>query len=184
MFQRLLFFTLAFLALIETTWGQDPYLKAKSTAAPDGPTILELAQMIADETSGLTVVTNSVSTTINATGSPPSDARALGKFWDGTVAPGTLLPTNQPDPQNPSATYAGGIGIESGVSLCTSVTSDTDGSPSSERGLGVEGPNNGEPEVNPGEITTRLFTPIDEDFVDFVFDGNDPGGGDVVYQPK
>lgn len=87
---------------------------------------------------------------------------------------------NQIDPQNPVATYTGGIGIDEGVALCTGLMSDDDGTPSAQRGLGVEGPNNGEPQVNAGEITTELIKPIDQDFDDFAFPTSSSDGGDAT----
>lgn len=80
----------------------------------------------------------------------------MGSFRKGITAPGTPLPDiNQPNPNNPTAFYAGGIGIEQGVCLCTGIITDNDdqeGRAAPGMGVGVEGPNNGHLN-HPGEIS-------------------------------
>ena len=110
---------------------------------------------------------------------PNSDSRAYGKFINGITSSGTLLPNDNQN-ANHDAAYSGGIGIESGVCLCTGLISDSDASHGVGRGIGVEGPNNGEPVVNAGEISTELSTPIDQDFDDFVFPNDPSDGGDAT----
>src|SRR3972149_5524861 len=148
--------------------------------ADGGPTPQAMAAIIVDEASGVAVVASSANTTINASGSPSSDPNAFGSFSSGTTAPGTLLPASN---QNISgnAAYAGGLPINTGVCLCTGVMEDEPSTPTTGRGIGVLGPNNGiEAGTNPGEITTDLGTPIDQDFENFVFPDSNPGGGDAT----
>ena len=77
-----------------------------------GPTPQQLADSIADQANGVTVVAGSATTTINASGNPVSDARAFGSFVNGNTPAGTPLPNEN---GGPAATYAGGIDIDSGV---------------------------------------------------------------------
>jgi hypothetical protein len=150
--------------------------------ADGGPTPQELAAIIVDEASGVTVVASSANTTINASGFPSSDPNAFGSFTNGITAAGTLLPAAN---QNASgtATYTGGIGINSGVCLCTGALQDEPDTPTTGRGSGVLGPNNGKDNfggLNQGEIVTVLDTPVDQDFEDLVFPISNPGGGDAT----
>lgn len=156
-----------------------------------GPSPLQLAQSLVDSASGITLVANSVNTTINnpGQGNPASDPRAYGSFTNGVTANGTSLPAGN---GGPAETYVGGIQIDAGICLCTGVASDSVESAAPNLGFGLEGPNNGDGEgIGPGaisgttenhtgEISRILFTAEfqDEDFVEEVFPNNNPGGGD------
>ncbi len=168
---------LVVLCVSRPTWAIDVTASANGGGTPQ-----VLAAMIADQAGGVTVVANSASTTINASGSPNSDLNAFGSFTSGVTAPGTLLPAAN---QNASgnAAYAGGIEINSGVCLCTGVLEDEPDTPTTGRGSGVLEPNNGKDNVggfNPGEIVTEIGTPVDQDFEDLVFPGQTAGGGDAA----
>lgn len=116
-----------------------------------------------------------------AFGSVETSSRAMGYFYNGAVQAGTYLPDeNQPDPQNPTAVYAGGIGLLNGICLSTGALTDDDpvgGGVGTGRGVGVEGPNNGTgvvpTNINEGEIGTVILgaSIVDQDFDEHVFDG-------------
>ena len=172
------------LYLSRLTWAIDPTpaVSGDPTTTPQA-----LAEAIADQAGGVTVVAGSANTTINTGGGtgPVSDNRAYGKFIDGITAAGTLLPPANQN-ANGDAQYAGGIQIDTGICLCTGVLDDEPQTPTTGRGSGVLGPNNGLNNVpsfdtaNPGEIVTILGTPVDQDFEDLVFPDSDPGGGDAT----
>src|SRR3989304_4807853 len=141
-----------------------------------GPTPTNLVASLLDAGSSYTLDPTSVSISINATsGSYTSSLRALGSFTGGLTPAGTLLPApNQNSSGN--AQYAGGIGIASGICLCTGASSDTDMAGlglGPERGVGSEGPNNGEFGANEGEIGVAVLGDfiIDNDFDEHVFNG-------------
>lgn len=150
-----------------------------------GPTPADLATVLVDQQSDYSLDLSSVTTQINAAGTPASNPRAMGLFFNGTTQPGTLLP---PINQNGAgdAVYAGGIGIPSGVCLCTGLITDNDSQVSgipAGLGVGVEGPNNGSPlsnEGTDGEIDSELGTPSDTDFTNVVNGGSDPGDATVL----
>jgi hypothetical protein len=153
--------------------------------ADGGPSAQQMADIIVDDASLITIVASSANTTINAAGAPSSDNDAYGSFTNGVTAPGTLLPAaNQNTSGN--AQYAGGIQINTGVCLCTGVLEDEPNAPVTGRGSGVLGPNNGlnnDPtfmSAHPGEIVTVLGTPVDQDFEDLAFPNENAGGGDAT----
>lgn len=156
--------------------------------AISGKTPLQLSTQIVDGGTGLTV--SAVSTdVIGLAGSVIANTspRSLGDFSNGVTAAGTPLPLiNQPVVGG--AVYAGGIGISSGVCLCTGVVTDNDPfaeAPSPGRGIGVEGPNDGSGplgdhvgEIGQGPLGGPL---IDNDFNRAVFGGSvDTDSGDPV----
>jgi hypothetical protein len=107
-----------------------------------------MAEVLLDPESELTLVQGSPSIAINAPSGGSTSLRQLGYFNWGDVAPGTMLPSNQES--SGSATYAGGIGFLRGIVLSTGAVTDGDVAqpsayplPLPERGVGVEGPNNG-----------------------------------------
>ena len=117
------------------------------------------------------------------------DLSAIGEFSEGITAPGTPLPDdNQNSASN--ATYSGGIGIASGVCLCTGLLNDNELASPPGRGVGVQGPNNGDPIdtvvpgmpliVNEGEISKDLDKPVDNDFESTLFAGTGSAGGDAT----
>jgi hypothetical protein len=143
---------------------------------PGGPTPANLVDTIIDSNSSYTLVNGSITTAINTPSeSLTSSLRAMGEFTGGLTPPGTPLP----DDNNPNgdAEYAGGIGIASGICLCTGAASDTDVAGEnlgSERGVGAEGPNNGAFGVHPGEIGIVVLGQSNlqqgQDFIDRDFD--------------
>ena len=149
-----------------------------SVAQMGGPDAQTLALNIANAASGVSVVANSASLTINAPGNPSSNPQSIGIFTNGLTAPGTLLPAANQNSTN-DAEYAGGIGLASGVVLCTGLVSDAEQSSPTGRGVGVEGPNNGigPGGFHPGEIGATLGTPIDDDFTTAT---GLPGQGDAT----
>lgn len=135
-----------------------------------GPSPQTLAGMIADAGSGVMVVAGSATTQINdGSGGAPSDDRAYGSFVNGATPPESETPLPAANQNaNGDATYAGGIATDTGVCLCTGLIED-DPNTTSGRGIGVPGPNNGlnnsgSTYPNPGEISTTLGTPVDQDF--------------------
>jgi hypothetical protein len=112
-----------------------------------------LANMLKDPNSQYTIDANSANVDIQNVSVPgaSTDPRAFGEFVGGNVAAGTLLE----DPVDPNATFAGGIGIDTGVCLCTNFLSDNEptrppGIPAQLK-VGVQGPNNGFP-INPPDV--------------------------------
>ena len=97
----------------------------------------------------------------------------MGTFANGLTAPGTQLPAANGG--SPTVTYVGGLGVASGVCLCTGLVTDSagnDGNPAPmARGVGVEGPNNGYGNNQDGEISKIVLgSPvIDADFEEAVF---------------
>lgn len=158
-----------------------------------GPTPQQLAQNIADGIN-VTVVANSAATVINDGSSTLSSPRSIGTFANGLTTPGTQLPAANGG--SPTVTYAGGLGVASGVCLSTGVVTNGDiANPSvSGRGIGVEGPNNGisppyggiNDTASPGEISEQILGIgiIDADFDEAVFGGlmatQVPNSGDPV----
>lgn len=128
-----------------------------------------MAQVIVNPSFGVAYVAGTASTAIEAAGDPLTDPRMTGTFANGDTLIGTPLPTIN---GGPTLVYSGGVGISSGVCLCTGIVTDADiesaGIPPG-FGVGVEGPNNGEPLTfrNDGEVS-KVFTGgsglVDEDF--------------------
>jgi hypothetical protein len=113
--------------LIAPLAGLRAQLAVTSSVETGGPTPQSLVDEIVG--SGITVVPGTVTTTINApTADPPNPAsspRAMGKFTGGLTPAGTLLPQVNQN-ANGDAEYAGGIGVASGVCLCTGIATDDD----------------------------------------------------------
>ena len=132
-----------------------------AASAPTGKTPLELAEMVTDEGTGLTVDPASVTTVVNDADDnfPASDTDSYGHFMEGVTTPGTELPGINGG--GPNVVYAGGLDIDNGVCLCTGRM--TDGVEEPERGIGLEGPNNGASVDNTafhaGEISEIVFAP-------------------------
>ena len=143
-----------------------------------GPTPADLVSAILDAGSAYSLVPGSVSTAIDtSSGSYTTSLRALGAFSGGLTPAGTLLPWANQNAAG-DAVYAGGVGIGSGICLCTGAASDTDAGGSLDPGFGIgaEGPNNGyrgSSTVNSGEICTGVLGEgvIDRDFDEHVFGG-------------
>jgi hypothetical protein len=89
-------------------------ITVSSSAEVGGPNAAALVGILVDATSAYTVVSGSQNTTINASGSPASNLRALGSFTNGITASGTLLPAANQN-ANGTAQYAGGIDINAGI---------------------------------------------------------------------
>jgi len=156
--------------------SQVPAITVDSSGEPGGPDAAALVSILVDPSSAYFVVSGSENTTIKASGNPSSNMRAMGSFTNGITAAGTPLPTVN---GGPTATYAGGIGIDSGICLCTGLVTDNDsqvtGVPAG-LGVGVQGPNNGYDLVIPfptGEIDFLLDKPNDSDFSNEVTTGLD-----------
>jgi hypothetical protein len=182
------------IALAALILGRGAYVNAIQpivSGAEQGESPAELAQRIAG--SGVDVQTMSVSVEINdsANNFPATFFNSFGHFISGNTASGTSLPSVN---GGPTATYAGGIDIDTGVCLCTGLLTDGVQEPPA-RGIGVEGPNNGTSSsaTNEGEISLVALAPStaplqdvgkDEDFVLAVFghldEGARPGGGDAA----
>ena len=156
-----------------------------------GDAAADMADLIADDVSGVTVDLNSASFTITVPGGGTEDSAtvARGIFENGITSPGTALPQENQDPNGPTATYAGGLGIPYGICLSTGWVTDF-ATPSAGRGFGIEGPNNGDqdsaippglPANHEGEASTRLVLSRDEDLIDFAFPTVNPKplGGDA-----
>ena len=123
-------------------------------------------------------------------GTSPSNLRAIGSFINGN-ATGQLPAANQPTVGGPIS-YSGGIGISSGVCLCTGVVTDADSAGTNAAvgsGVGVEGPNNGfaltelfnmSTTLNAGELSFMTGTPIDADFASQVTSVAPGGEGDAA----
>ncbi len=114
----------------------------------------------------MTLVSGSVRAQIKVSSTyEDDDEDSIGLFTGGVTAAGTFLPyDNQPDPGNPTITYAGGVGIADGIVLCTGQlegNTRTDG-----YGEGIQGPNNGDPieSGNLGEVSYDTGTAGDDDF--------------------
>jgi hypothetical protein len=107
-----------------------------------------------------------------------SELRSIGTFSNGNAA-GPFPGVNQLN--GAPANFAGGIGINSGVCLCTGVVTDADSDGSNAvagSGVGVQGPNNGFPlssfflpppapgqtPINAGEVSFITNKPRDRDF--------------------
>jgi hypothetical protein len=156
-----------------------------------GPSTDDLVNSIVDPNSDYTLVAGSVSRAINtASGSYTSSLRAIGEFSGGSTPEGTLMPAANQN-ANGDAEYSGGIGMSSGVILCTGAGSDSDIAGQSlgpERGVGAEGPNNGALGANPGEVGVTVLGEeiIDQDFNQHVFNGATPAlsGDPTVLQFK
>lgn len=149
-----------------------------NSSAQGGPDAVALVNTIVDASSSYTVVSGSQNTKINVVVDFSSNPRGMGSFTNGVTAAGTLLPlVNQNTAGN--AQYAGGIDIASGICLCTGLITDNDElveGVAEGFGVGVEGPNNGQPVSTiglAGEIDFILNRPGDEDFFNAVADGFD-----------
>jgi hypothetical protein len=126
--------------------------------------------------SGTAISINSASFQFDAAGggTAASELRSIGTFANGNAA-GPFPGINQLN--GTPATFAGGIGINTGVCLCTGVVTnaDVDGAlAATGSGVGIQGPNNGFPLTehfnqstiaNAGEISFRTNQPRDNDFV-------------------
>jgi hypothetical protein len=117
-------------------------LAVTSSAETGGPTPQQLVEEILNEASGITLVAGTVTTTIDAPATDPPTP-------DPESSPRAMLP---PENQNASgnAAYSGGLGIASGVCLCTGIATDDDPQINPQHvipglDMGVEGPNNGRP---------------------------------------
>ena len=156
--------------------GIDTY--RSSDQSGNGRTAEQLAQMIVDQTTGVTLVAGSASFDFlgrslptNPLTSESTNLDAIGWFENGTEfenAAGSplLLPSdNQPPGKNPTAVYTGAIQIDRGVCLCTGFVSDVDSVTQQpvftgvdpQYGVGMEGPNNGVKVVNVGTEEAPVF---------------------------
>ncbi len=110
-------------------------IDATSSNELGGPTAQVLALILVD---GIDVVLGVSPATITG------DQRAIGLFTGGVTPIGTLLPQPNQNAEG-DAVYSGGIGIESGVCLCTGLINDDEVNSPIGRGVGIQGPNNGDP---------------------------------------
>ena len=137
-----------------------------------GPTPQAMAQAVANPSFGVAYVAGTASTLIEAAGFPVTDPRMTGTFFNGETPVGSPLPAVN---GGPTLVYSGGIGVASGVCLCTGIVTDADSASASVPagfGVGVEGPNNGEPlsSTNHGEVSAILTVAlVDDDFRKAVF---------------
>ena len=136
------------------------------------------ANVLVDAGSAITVNSATFLIDVVGGGTAQSEVRAIGLFANGNAG-GQLPAINQLDPQNP-VSYASGIGLSTGVCLCTGLVTDADTAANSAvagSGVGIQGPNNGFPitaldgpplpgetPLNAGELSFRTDTPRDQDF--------------------
>ncbi|MCI0334438.1 MAG: choice-of-anchor L domain-containing protein [Planctomycetes bacterium] len=161
-----------------------------TTMASGGTTPAQMATDIRDMGSQYTIVGTPTVVFNSTSGSATTDNRAIGTFAGGTIAAGTSLS----DPVDPTAVFAGGINIASGVCLGTGFLSDNE--PTSPSGIpdalrvGVQGANNGFPidsTLQPnheGEVSKilRAIPRIDVDFNALFASQLTPGGDASVLQ--
>ena len=100
-----------------------PQLMTLSKAAyPQYLTPDALADVVSDQSSGFTIDAATVAINNEQHPNAETDPRAIGLFGGGNVTPGTSLQ----DPVDPTAVFAGGIGMQWGVCLCTGFLSNNE----------------------------------------------------------